>query len=289
MSALDLFASAMGAFILIMLILMPYYLNKSRPLLEKIEDLKQKNASLAQQLKECRSKQNTCQSQLSKTRRQLASATDALKKAQKQNGQLKQNLQSCVRKNSSCQKRLENSIKFALLGLSTRAESFVIVVDMSGSMKSYTALMKNTMRRILKPMKGHNRIQIIGYQGKSNNPQIHRWLSTGQLRGMDPGGKAAAMQYTDGLALRFGDLTPTHAALMEALRYPAQAIVLLTDGSPNTNPSVIIQDITRRNAGRMEIHTVAIGEYWSNRKMVRFLSELAKRNRGDFTGVAATQ
>lgn len=303
MSALDLFASGMGAFILIMLILMPYYLNKARPLQEKVKDLQAKLAGVEKQLEQCRRKEKACQVSLGQARAAVSKARASLSSAQararaaekrarraeaalRQGSGMEGRLKACVEKRRSCQARLDNSIKFALLGLSTRAESFVLVVDMSGSMKSYTRLMQSTIARILKPMKARNRIQIIGFQGESNNPVIHRWLPSGQMLAMDLAGKQRALRYSYGLAHRYGEKTPTHAALLEALRYPAQAIVLLTDGSPNSDPKMIINDITRRNAGRKEIHTVAIGEYWSNRKMVSFLSALAKRNRGDFTGVA---
>ncbi len=289
MSALDLFASAMGAFILIMLILMPYYLNKARPLQEKIKQLQTRLAGMERQLQQCRSRLKACQTNLQRAQAEAARARSQARAAQQQARNAQARLNSCAQQRQACQTQLRNSIKFALLGLSTRAESFVLVIDMSGSMKSYTQLMRNTIARILKPMKARNRVQIIGFQGKSSSPVIHRWLPPGQMAPMDPAGKMRALRYAQSLEARYGDLTPTHAALIEALRYPAQAIVLLTDGSPNTNPRVIIDDITRRNAGRKEIHTVAIGEYWSNRKMVDFLSILAKRNRGDFTGVAGTK
>ena len=74
MSALDLFASGMGAFILIMLILMPYYLNKARPLQEKIKDLQTRLASVQKQLQQCQSREKSCRASLKQARAQARAA-----------------------------------------------------------------------------------------------------------------------------------------------------------------------------------------------------------------------
>ena len=61
----------------------------------------------------------------------------------------------------------------------------------------------------------------------------------------------------------------------------------MSDGAPTDNPiQEILDDITRVNGGRMEIDTVAIGDYNKYPPLVLFLQELAKRNRGAFTGVS---
>jgi len=43
-------------------------------------------------------------------------------------------------------------------------------------------------------------------------------------------------------------------------------------------------NVTLRNRGRAEIHTVAIGDYTSDKKLTVFLQELANQNRGEFVG-----
>jgi len=243
MSALDLFASALGAFVILTLILLPYYLKTGQSITDKQE----------QQRK--------------------------IKQLQAQNDVLKQ-------QNKQLQTQLENAVSFALLGITTHSKSFVIVIDMSGSMKNYAEIMVNTVERVLEPLKEENDVQLIGYQS-SNKPIIHPWNKPYQLAPMDKDRKQAALRWTVSLKNHFGGTTPTHAALLEALKYPSEAIILLTDGAPNNkHPQTIVDDITKRNAGRKEIHSVALGGYLANPSLVSFLEELAKKNRGGFVGVS---
>lgn len=243
MSVLDLFASALGAFILLTLILLPYYLKTDK------------------------------------------SQAALLRAQQQQIAQLQQQNQNLQQQASAMQSELENAVSFALLGITTKAKSFVLVIDMSGSMQKYTAIMVKTVTRVLEPMKDENQIQIIGYQGE--DPKLHSWRTPHHLADMDSSSKQSALRWAEGLAQAFDGGTPTHTALIEALQYPAEAVILLTDGAPNdSEPAEIIRDITARNGGDKEIHTVALGEYRSDPKLVAFLEDLAKANNGGFVGVA---
>ena len=250
-SALDMFASALGAFILIMLILMPYYL--------KIEE------DLRDDLAAAKSAQQRAEQDLKKKSAQLAAAQQKI-----------QTLQS----------KLKNSIKFALLGLTTRAESFVLVIDMSGSMDTYIDVMLKTVTRITAPMNALNQVQVIGYHEPTGGTKLHYWQRPYKLNKMDRSAKQALKQFALKLSTQFGGGTPTKAALTEALKYPGQAIILLTDGAPNSPPSDIINHITQLNGGKKEIHCVALGNYANKPEFVRFLIALARKNRGDFVGIS---
>ncbi|MEO5344710.1 MAG: hypothetical protein H7842_15610, partial [Gammaproteobacteria bacterium SHHR-1] len=73
---------------------------------------------------------------------------------------------------------------------------------------------------------------------------------------------------------------------LEALKYDAEAILLLTDGAPtDALPQDILRRVTAENAGRAEIHAVAIGEYNAQPELILFLQALARLNRGAFVGV----
>ena len=96
-----------------------------------------------------------------------------------------------------------------------------------------------------------------------------------------------ADSFTHSLVRKFVGSTPTHFAMQAALEYPASAIILMSDGEPNTPPGYIIQSITELNRFRQtEIHAVAIGEYTHNRNLVLFMQTLARLNGGDFVGVS---
>lgn len=181
-----------------------------------------------------------------------------------------------------------HGVEFSILGLAAKAKSFVIVIDMSGSMASYEDLMLETVREILEPLNESNQFAIIGYQG---NPLPRLWVfpggTTPTLAKATSENLRNARLFTESLANRFVGSTPTHFALQAALEFPPSAIILMSDGEPNTQPGFIIQDITGLNQVRQtEIHTVAIGDYTHNRNLVLFLQTLSRLNNGDFVGVS---
>ena len=94
-----------------------------------------------------------------------------------------------------------------------------------------------------------------------------------------------ARQFVDRLPRNFGGGTPTQNALIRSLNLRPEALILISDGAPDDgSPDQIIRNVTNRNRGRAEIHTVAIGDYTSYKRLTLFLQELANRNRGEFVG-----
>jgi multidrug efflux pump subunit AcrA (membrane-fusion protein) len=272
-SALDLFASAMGAFILIAVILFPYYLKNNEVVAERDQARKE----------------------LAETRRDLADArraeAAAEQKAREAEARAKASAEEAGRlkeRNAELERQARASTVVSLLGLTTNAKSFVILVDMSESMHAYTEVVFRTFERVLEPMDASMRLQIIGFSAPANNiPRLIQWRPGLTLTALTPAAKQEALAFARGLAQRFDGGTPTQTALREALKYSAQAIILLSDGAPTDNPiNVILDDISQANGGRMEIDTVAIGDYNKYPALVYFLQTLAKRNRGAFTGVS---
>ena len=70
--------------------------------------------------------------------------------------------------------------------------------------------------------------------------------------------------------------------------HQGQPLVFATDGEPNDIESwqEINSRITRENAGRKKIYTVAIGNYRKLPDLVSFLDELSRENGGKFLGVS---
>ena len=146
--------------------------------------------------------------------------------------------------------------------------------------------MVESVLEMLEPLDENNDFAIIGYQG---NPSPTLWSypsSTGLAQGTDTN-LQDARNFVLGLARRFSGSTPTHYAMLSALQYPAEAIILLSDGEPDNSPGFILRDIGGLNRmENKEIHTVAIGDYTQNRGLVMFLQTLARQNHGDFVGVS---
>lgn len=266
LSALDLFASAMGAFILIAVILFPYYLKNHEVVAER----------------------DQARQELAETRRALAAAEQRARDAEAKAKAAAEEAERVAKHNAELQRQARETTVLALLGITTRAKSFVFLIDMSGSMQAYTQVVFHTIERLLEPLDQSVRIQIIGFSAPANNvPRLVQWRPGVTLTSLTPQAKQEALAFARSLAQRFDGGTPTQTALREALKYPAQAIILLSDGAPTDNRiDAILNDVTQANGGRMEINTVAIGDYNKLPVLVYFLQTLAKRNRGAFTGVS---
>src|SRR5210317_2159035 len=106
--------------------------------------------------------------------------------------------------------------------------------------------MINSVLEILKPLDETNEFAIIGYHG---NPQPVLWRFPNDkslLRGTGENLQMAA-DFTRSLARKFVGSTPTHFALQAALEYPARAVILMSDGEPNSPPGFTIGSITELN------------------------------------------
>lgn len=295
-SAIDLFASALGAFILLVMLLFPYYRHagpddsyaRTQDIMEKrrlasgeLEDLKARQDELKSELDELTESNQGREQQISRLRKQLMDINNQL-------ALLPPEITEPVEvvNPEPEPKALTHGVEFSILGLATQVKSFVIVVDMSGSMLAYEKLMINSVLEILKPLNETNQFAIVGYHG---NPQPVLW-SFPNGNNLLPATKEnleLAENFTHSLVRKFVGSTPTHFALQAALEYPSSAIILLSDGEPNSPPGFIIENVTQLNQFRQtEIHTVAIGEYTHNRNLVLFMQTLARLNNGDFVGVS---
>ena len=213
MSALDLFASALGAFILVTIVLLPYYL--------KHEDVVNDNNQLRQQITEIESTAANTAAELKKAKAKVAIAKAALKKLQKESknaggleNQLKQakeraaaaeqkaaaaskSVTSSKKALTRAEAELKRRVKFALLGLATNAETFVLVMDMSSSMKRFQGITLETMRKIFEPLTSREKVGIIGFHAPGSRAfhtiRLRHWLSPGNIIPMSNQNKNIAM------------------------------------------------------------------------------------------------
>jgi len=293
-SAIDLFASALGAFILLVMILFPYYRNAgsddafSRT--QEIQDMRRlASGEIAELLADQRSSTSEVreldeanrgiEAQISRIRQQMADIKTQLAEEPVKEPEP-------VEEITEEPEALVAGVEFSILGLASEKKSFVIVIDMSGSMLSYTDLMVDSVLDLLEPLDASNDFAIIGYQGNPS-PTLWSFPDRSGLVQATPANLDNAKNFVLSLARRFSGSTPTHYAVLSALQYPAESVILLSDGEPDNAPGFIIQDITGLNRyENKEIHTVAIGDYTQNRGLVMFLQTLAKQNGGDFVGVS---
>jgi hypothetical protein len=151
---------------------------------------------------------------------------------------------------------------------------------------NYADLMLRSVLDILAPLDESNRFAILGYHGNPE-PTLWRFPGGNALLTASPENLHQASEYVRGMSRKFVGSTPTHYALQAAFEYPVNAIILMSDGEPNSPPGYIIESISRANQFRQtELHTVAIGDYTHNRNLVLFLQTLSRHNNGDFVGVS---
>ena len=295
-SAIDLFASALGAFILLVMILFPYYRNEgSDDAFSRTQEIQDMRRLASGEIAELLADQSTATSEVQDMNEANRGIEAQISRIRKQLADIKTQLaEKPIPKPEPVEEVIEETepealvagVEFSILGLATEAKSFVIVIDMSGSMLSFTDLMVKSVLELLDPLDETNDFAIIGYQG---NPSPVLWTfpdRTGLLQAT-PANLDAAKNFVLSLARRFSGSTPTHYAILSALQYPADAIILLSDGEPDNSPGFIIQDIGGLNRfENKEIHTVALGDYTQNRGLVMFLQTLARQNGGDFVGVS---
>lgn len=123
MSALDLFASAMGAFLLISVMALPYYLKVDPDLVKQAQEAEAKAKQAEQQRQECANKRAECEEAKSQCETEKAKLKAQNQSLSEENAQLKSNQGSCEEekrkleaennalkdKNEEYQKRLRKS------------------------------------------------------------------------------------------------------------------------------------------------------------------------------------
>ncbi|MEM1412332.1 MAG: hypothetical protein AAGH19_08225 [Pseudomonadota bacterium] len=293
-SAIDLFASALGAFILLVMLLFPFYQNAGpQDAFSRTLDLVEQRRLSAGETEDLEAEQQRMEDELDELQDSnaqlellIAQLQNDLRDVNRQISELPVPAPDEIEIPEPEPTFITDGVEFSILGLASESKSFVIVVDMSGSMINYQDLMIRSVLEILEPLDESNEFAIVGYQG-APAPVLWQFPGGDSLMKGTPENLRQAREFTRGLARKFVGSTPTHFAVQAAMEYPANAVILMSDGEPNNPPGFIIEDLSRRNQFRQtELHTVAIGDYTHNRNLVLFLQTLARLNNGDFVGVS---
>jgi len=281
LSALDLFACALGAFIIITILLFPFY-QKTLPLIQQV-------SALTSQLSASQAAAENQAKEIDKLKGQLQAAQAQAADIGKLQAQVQALQRQLAQQAATPQPRPQPS-RFVILGIDPRVKSYVILVDMSGSIAQvrWQGRVLNTFASIIKDMDASYSIQVIGFQGDGGQIRLPQWQSGTQLAPLNPQNKAQATSFVQGLMSRVDGGTPTLAALRAALDYNAEAVILISDGAPSPDGSApyVVSEITRLNAGRKIIHCVAVGNFTTDTRFIDFLTQLAERNNGQVAASA---
>lgn len=298
LSAIDLFASAMGAFIIITIILMPDYQKEVRSQgdLDLLEELAGKTEA---ELDESQVGLERLLEALRAARargRELAAAqvevAAAIREGEAQRETRQQPPPPPPEPEPVKQETEREKVSFRFLGLKTRQTRFLFLVDMNGYLAQHQALVRQTVVRAMNSLDDGYEFAILGFQRLDSGTRYHRWPEDGKLARVSGRSRAEATRFLEGLAGEFRGSSSLLEAFDQAFAGPARAIVLISDGLPNPefnrnlSGSGLVRTITLANRNRQEIHTVTIGDYFKYQGTVEFMEALAGANSGGFLALA---
>ena len=296
MSTLDLFASAMGAFILITLVLFPYVLNTGKSE-ERVAEIK---AQFEKQVAEIKAQFEERKAEVKAQREErieasLPDTSVSEEQVAEIKAQFEGQIEALQDQADALQKQIDSTP--ILLGIKTNSKKFVFVVDMSGSLnltdpmyrgkypdgRDHRQSLMLSLETILANFKTGIELAMIGFHVPDGyNVQLHYWPADRtyfRMRKNRQSRDRVMSQLKKWMGLVYGG-TPTLEALREALALNPEEIILLTDGQPDDDWRSVVNTITRLNTQKIPIHGIAVGDYLSHRDLIDFLMELTNRNGG---------
>lgn len=299
LSAVDLFASAMGAFIIITIILMPDYQKEVRSQgdLQYLEELAGKTQAIldeteegSKDILEAMFAAQTRHQQLQAEQEIVSSELETLNaKQQARNDEPPPPPPSPV---ETPEKKGSNEVTFRFLGLKTDKKRILFMVDMNKYLAGHEALVRRTIIRGMESLQSGYEFAIMGFQQQDAGPKYYRWPVGGGLVNMSDKTRSEAIRFMDTLSARFEGASSLINAFDVAFQSPADAIILISDGLPNPafnnnlSPGRLVRSITVSNSKGKEIHAVTVGDYFKYKGTIEFMESLARANSGAFLALA---
>lgn len=292
MSALDLFASALGAFILITVVLLPFFPNLNMSgqaqaeLAQAQAQSEREKAELEREkakLRRERAKLERAKAQAAKTESPLAKRVEALQQElerAKAQGPLAKRMEAL-------QREIDDTT--VLLGIKTTARKFAFVIDMSGSIyqpgqQDYRQFITLSIQDMLAAFKAEIEVCLLGFHAPNQRTALHYWpQNRGYFQVKRNAPNRVVGQVKNWMRLVDGG-TPTREALLAAIALHPQEIILLSDGAPSEDWHTVVRAVTAENRRNIPIHAVAVGNYVTDRKFIDFLVQLTKQNNGYLVG-----
>ena len=299
LSAVDLFASAMGAFIIIAIILMPDYQKEVRSQgdLNFLEALAGKTQALLKETEQ--GKEDILEAlRAAQTRHQDLQAIEKVVSSELETIKAEQQARhdeppppppSPV---ITPDKEGSRQVTFRFLGLKTDKKRILFLVDMNSFLAGHEALVRRTVIRAMDSLQTGYEFGILGFQQLDSGPKYYNWPSDGSLVAMSDSSHAEASGFLKSLSRKFKGSASLSSAFDRAFKSSAEAIILISDGLPNPaynnglSPGRLVRSITVANNKGLEIHAVTIGDYFKYKGTVEFMEALARANSGAFMALA---
>jgi hypothetical protein len=299
LSAVDLFASAMGAFIIITIILMPDYQKEVRleGHLEYIESLAGKTDALLEDSEQGMNAVNDSLSAAQARQLELLAEQDIVSsELETINATLQARLAHAPPPPPSPMEEEEEDdsqlVTFRFLGLKTEKTRILIMIDMNKYLAEHNELILRTVSRALSSLKPGYEFGILGFHQVDAGAKYHRWPENGELITMSRSNRIQALRFVRRLAGQYEGGSSLQQAFKLGFATPAEALILISDGLPNPDfngdlpPRALLQDITIANKQKKEVHAVTVGDYFKYKGTVEFMEGLARSNSGGFLALA---
>lgn len=293
LSAVDLFASAMGAFVLLSIILMPDYGKTARTEdsaqhepVEEPRNTADLMARAAARRASIERKVGSAEQRLAEIRAQEATLLDQLRVVE--NATVRERPRDSDAPEPVMAEPVKNRVSFRFLGMKTRGQDFAIVVATNKHLASHASLVQGAVKDILESLQPGHAFTILAYQYGDDGVRYQQWPEGGAVAEANAQNRIAANDFMRRIGSQFGGAASTFQALQKALAMPVDAIFLISDGFvvPAANDGLgsdaLVARITQANGGRKQIHTVTVGEYFRYRGTVDFMQALARANDGGF-------
>lgn len=308
MSAIDLFAAAMGAFALLAIILLPYYQKEIREItpdnaisdllraaensqietVEKKKALEAKRSAMAQNVSDI-------QSDAQKLLAKLRGAEAALLEKKAAAVPIAVPVPEPSPEERPAPTPETAKVTFRFLGMKTTKDDIIMALDMNRCLGGHEASVKRATSRIINSLQDNHALRVVGFQQTDSGPRTRIWPTSGSLKRINSSSKRDAVNFASGLTNSFGGSASMLDAFKAMLVGPGDAIFLVSDGLPNPrannglSPNRLASEITRLNTARKEIHTVVVGNYFDYSGTVEFMESLSRQNNGQFMALASTE
>ena len=306
MSAIDLFAAAMGAFALLAIILLPYYQNEViertpenaiADLLRAAEDsaveTKIKKKALEKKRSASAANVSDIESQAQKLLAELRAAEAALKEKKAQAQRAVVVPEPIAEEPAPADEPKKKLVEFRFLGMNTTKDDIVVAMDLNRCLGGHEESVQNAVKRIVSSLQDNHGLKIVGFQQTDSGPRTDVWPIGGSLRNVTPTSQTEANNFAKRLTGKFGGSASMLNAFEKILNGPGEAVFLVSDGLPNPrvndglSPTALARRITQINGGRKEIHSVVVGNYFDYRGTIDFMQALSDSNNGQFMALAS--
>lgn len=307
MSAIDLFAAAMGAFALLAIVLLPYYQNEViertpdnaiaellRAAQDSAVETEIKKKALAQKRSAAQANVSDIQSEADKLLAELRAAEAALKEKQAAaTPPAVPEPEPIEDKPAPLDIPKKALVTFRFLGMNTTKDDIVIAMDLNKCLGGHEGSVEKAVTRIIESLQDNHALKIVGFQQTDAGPRTQVWPASGGLRNVNPNSQSDAKAFAQRMTTRFGGSASMLNAFEGLINGPGEAIFLVSDGLPNPranqglSPNALARRITQMNAGRKEIHAVVVGNYFDYEGTVEFMETLSGNNNGQFMALAS--